>query len=74
LQHFKRQSINRGYLAPKGLTALFASYPDLAVEIAASESPSTIIEDSFDLAIHSGELPDSTFVTQTGMETLSQAC
>jgi LysR family transcriptional regulator for bpeEF and oprC len=42
------------------LPAFFASYPDMAVELSASESPTTIIEDGFDLAIHSGDLPDST--------------
>src|SRR6201984_2155464 len=45
------------------LPAFFAAYPDIAVEMAASESPATIIpatiiEDGFDLAIHSGDLPD----------------
>ena len=39
------------------LPAFFAAYPDMAVEMAASESPTTIIEDGFDLAIHSGDLP-----------------
>jgi LysR family transcriptional regulator for bpeEF and oprC len=36
----------------------------MAVEMAASESPTTIIEDGFDLAIHSGDLPDSTLVAR----------
>src|ERR1700734_1339954 len=44
------------------LPAFFAAYPDIAVEMAASESPATIIEDGFDLSIHSGDLPDSTLV------------
>src|SRR5258706_9588707 len=44
------------------LAAFFASYPDLAVEMAASQSPSTIIEDGFDLAIHPGDLPNSTLL------------
>src|SRR6202044_1298605 len=44
------------------LPAFFAAYPDMAVEMAASESPATIIEDGFDLSIHSGDLPDSTLV------------
>jgi LysR family transcriptional regulator for bpeEF and oprC len=30
----------------------------------ASESPTTIVEDGFDLAIHSGELPDSALVAR----------
>jgi LysR family transcriptional regulator for bpeEF and oprC len=52
------------------LAAFFASYPDLAVEMAASQSPSTIIEDGFDLAIHSGELPDSTLVARRFAQTM----
>src|SRR6266481_1323778 len=47
------------------LPAFFAAYPDMAVEMAASESPATIVEDGFDLAIHSGDLPDSTLVART---------
>src|SRR5260370_5845463 len=46
------------------LPAFFAAYPDMAVELAASESPRPIIEDGFDLAIHSGDLPDSTLVAR----------
>jgi DNA-binding transcriptional LysR family regulator len=46
------------------LPAFFAAYPDMAVEMAASESPTTIIEDGFDLAIHSGDLPDSNLVAR----------
>src|SRR5271170_8302155 len=46
------------------LPAFFAAYPDIAIEIAESESPTTIIEDGFDLAIHSGELPDSMLVAR----------
>src|SRR6201998_1142287 len=52
------------------LAAFFASYPDLAVEMAASESPSTIVEDGFDLAIHSGELPDSSLVARRFAQTM----
>ena len=51
------------------LAAFFAAYPDLAVEMSASEGPSTIIEDGFDLAIHSGELPDSTLVARRFAQT-----
>src|SRR5260370_27900264 len=46
------------------LPAFFAAYPDMAVELGASESPTTIIEDGFDLASHSGDLPDSTLVAR----------
>src|SRR5580658_2225581 len=52
------------------LPAFFAAYPDMTVEMAASESPTTIIEDGFDLAIHSGELPDSTLVARRFAQTM----
>jgi DNA-binding transcriptional LysR family regulator len=52
------------------LPAFFATYPDMAVEMAASESPTTIIEDGFDLAIHSGDLPDSTLVARRFAQTM----
>jgi LysR family transcriptional regulator for bpeEF and oprC len=53
------------------LPAFFAAYPDMAVELAASDSPTTIIEDGFDLAIHSGDLPDSTLVTRRFAQTMT---
>ena len=52
------------------LPSFFAAYPDMSVEMAASESPTTIIEDGFDLAIHSGDLPDSTLVTRRFAQTM----
>jgi DNA-binding transcriptional LysR family regulator len=52
------------------LPAFFAAYPDMAVEMAASESPTTIIEDGFDLAIHSGDLPDSNLVARKFAQTM----
>jgi DNA-binding transcriptional LysR family regulator len=52
------------------LPAFFADYPDMAVEMAASESPATIVEDGFDLAIHSGDLPDSTLVARRFAQTI----
>jgi LysR family transcriptional regulator for bpeEF and oprC len=52
------------------LPAFFAAYPDMAVEMAASESPTTIIEGGFDLAIHSGELPDSSLVARRFAQTM----
>lgn len=52
------------------LPAFFAAYPDMAVEMAASESPTTIIEDGFDLAIHSGDLPDSGLVARRFAQTM----
>jgi DNA-binding transcriptional LysR family regulator len=53
------------------LPAFFEAYPDMAVEMAASESPATIIEDGFDLAIHSGDLPDSTLVARRFAQTMT---
>jgi LysR family transcriptional regulator for bpeEF and oprC len=52
------------------LAAFFAAYPDMAIEMAASESPTKIIEDGFDLAIHSGDLPDSTLVARRFAQTM----
>jgi hypothetical protein len=53
------------------LPAFFSAYPDMAVEMAASESPTTIIEDGFDLAIHSGDLPDSTLFARRFAQTMT---
>src|SRR3984885_3469149 len=52
------------------LPAFFAAYPDMAVEMAASESPATIIQDGYDLAIHSGDLPDSSLVARRFAQTI----
>jgi LysR family transcriptional regulator for bpeEF and oprC len=52
------------------LPAFFAAYPDMAVELAASESPTTIIEEGFDLAIHSADLPDSTLLARRFAQTM----
>jgi len=52
------------------LPAFFAAYPDVTVEMAASEGPTTIIENGFDLAIHSGDLPDSTLVARKFAQTM----
>jgi DNA-binding transcriptional LysR family regulator len=52
------------------LAAFFAAYPDMAVEMAASENPANIVEDAFDLAIHSGDLPSSNLVARRFAETM----
>ncbi|WP_161557166.1 LysR family transcriptional regulator [Acidisarcina polymorpha] len=48
------------------LSAFFERYPDLAVELGSSTErhPSRIIDDGFDIAIHSGDLPDSDLVVR----------
>jgi LysR family transcriptional regulator for bpeEF and oprC len=53
------------------LPSFFAAYPDMAIEMSTSESPATIIEDGFDLAIHSGDLPDSTLVARRLGQTMT---
>jgi DNA-binding transcriptional LysR family regulator len=53
------------------LPAFLAAYPDMAVEMSSSESPTTIVEDGFDLAIHSGDLPDSNLVARRLGQTMT---
>ena len=53
------------------LPSFFAAYPDMAIEMSTSESPTTIIEDGFDLAIHSGDLPDSSLVARRLGQTMT---
>jgi DNA-binding transcriptional LysR family regulator len=52
------------------LASFFAAYPEMSIEMAASESPTTIVEDGFDLAIHSGDLPDSTLIGRRFAQTM----
>lgn len=52
------------------LAAFFTAYPDIAIEMSSSEDPSATFEDGFDLAIHSGDLPDSSLVARRFAQTL----
>ena len=52
------------------LAGFFAAYPDIAVEMGASESATAIVEDGFDLAIHSGDLPDSSLIARRFAQTM----
>lgn len=52
------------------LPAFFAAWPDTAIELGISESPASIAEDGFDLAIHSGDLPDSSLVARRFAQTM----
>lgn len=51
------------------LPAFFSEYPDICMEFGCIQSPSSIIEDGFDLAIHSGDLPDSGLVARKFAQT-----
>ncbi|MFT4111635.1 LysR family transcriptional regulator [Silvibacterium sp.] len=51
------------------LAAFFERYPEIAIEFGCSDSPSTLIEDGFDLALHSGHLPDSGLVARRFAQT-----
>jgi DNA-binding transcriptional LysR family regulator len=42
------------------LPPFLSAYPKIVIELAALGNPASMIEDGFDLAIHSGDLPDST--------------
>jgi LysR family transcriptional regulator for bpeEF and oprC len=53
------------------LAAFFEQYPGIAVEFGTSESPASLIKDGFDLAIHSGDLPDSSLVARRFAQTLT---
>lgn len=53
------------------LSAFFERYPDIAIEFGTAESPASLIEDGFDLAIHSGDLPDSSLVARRFAQTLT---
>ena len=53
------------------LAAFFERYPDIAVEFGTSETPASLIQDGFDLAIHSGDLPDSRVVARRFAQTLT---
>lgn len=51
------------------LAAFFERYPGIAVEFGTAETPTSLIEDGFDLAIHSGNLPDSSLVARRFAQT-----
>jgi DNA-binding transcriptional LysR family regulator len=51
------------------LAGFFAAYPDMSIEMGA-ESANTILEDGFDLAIHSGDLPDSSLIARRFAQTM----
>jgi LysR family transcriptional regulator for bpeEF and oprC len=53
------------------LAAFFHGYPEISVEFGTCESPAVLIEDGFDLFIHSGDLPDSGLVARRFAQTLT---
>jgi LysR family transcriptional regulator for bpeEF and oprC len=52
------------------LAAFFDRYPEISIEFGTIESPAALIEDGFDLFIHSGDLPDSGLVARRFAQTL----
>jgi DNA-binding transcriptional LysR family regulator len=56
-------AFGRLYIVPK-LPAFFARYPDISVELAVSERTVNLVEEGIDLAIHNGELADSTMIAR----------
>jgi DNA-binding transcriptional LysR family regulator len=53
----------RLYIVPR-LQAFFTRYPDIAVEFQITERTVNLIEEGVDVAIHNGELADSTLVVR----------
>jgi LysR family transcriptional regulator for bpeEF and oprC len=53
----------RLYVVPR-LREFFARYPDIAVELLVSERSLNLIEEGVDVAIHNGELSDSTLIVR----------
>ncbi|GGG94015.1 LysR family transcriptional regulator [Silvibacterium dinghuense] len=51
------------------LAAFFERYPEIVLEFGCSDGLSTLIEDGFDLAVHSGHLPDSDLVARRFAQT-----
>ena len=51
------------YIVPR-LADFFARYPDIVVECVVTDRSVNLVEDGIDLAIHNGELKDSSFVVQ----------
>lgn len=55
------------------LAAFLERYPDLAIELGSSveQDPTKVVEDGFDLAIHSGDLPDSGLIARRIGQTMN---
>jgi DNA-binding transcriptional LysR family regulator len=51
------------YVVPR-LQEFFARYPDMVVELLISDRPVNLIEDGVDVAVHNGELSDSTLIAR----------
>lgn len=53
----------RLYIVPR-LSEFFGRYPDIVVELVVTDRIVNLVEEGIDLAIHNGELKDSSLVTQ----------
>lgn len=51
------------YIVPR-LSEFFARYPDIVLEFVATDRVVNLVEEGVDLAIHNGELKDSTLIAQ----------
>ncbi len=51
------------YIVPR-LQEFFACYPEIAVELLISDRPVNLIEEGVDVAVHNGELSDSTLIAR----------
>jgi LysR family transcriptional regulator for bpeEF and oprC len=60
--------LGRTYVVPR-LAELFESYPRLAVDLRVSERTPNLVEEGLDVAVHTGELPDSTLIARRIAET-----
>ncbi|MDE1178767.1 MAG: LysR family transcriptional regulator [Edaphobacter sp.] len=52
------------------LAAFFERYPEIAVEFGVCDNPAKLIEEGYDLSIHSGDLPDSGLIARRFAQTL----
>jgi LysR family transcriptional regulator for bpeEF and oprC len=60
--------LGRTFVVPR-LPELFDRYPRIAVDLRVSERTPNLIEEGLDVAVHTGELPDSALIAQKIAET-----
>lgn len=60
--------LGRSYLVPR-LPELFERYPRVAVDLRVSERLPNLVEEGLDIAVHTGDLPDSGLIARRIAET-----